>query len=241
MIFFDRQKILKEMREHPSSVRRLLVVKGWERRFADLIIEARRLGISVRFIGEEEGARKSRGKDAKAFLETSSFCYTDEEDLLRRIERTDAPALAVFDGIYDPQNLGNILRTAACLGIDGIVIPKDRSCGVTEAAIRVSRGGSEFVTVARVTNIRRFLERLKAIGLAVVGLDERGDKSIFELDLSSPFVFVFGREDGLRRLTRETCDLIVKIPTSRGFPSLNLASTFAIALYEAKRQRLRGA
>lgn len=231
--------MLREMKERPNSVRRLFVLKGWEGRFNDLIREARTMGISVRVVGNEEWSKRSQGRPVKAFLETSPFSYIAEEELFERLGQSERPMIAAFDGIYDPQNFGNILRTAACLGIDGIIIPKDRSCGVTNAAKKVSRGGFEFVSVTRATNIARSLERLKERGFSVFGLDERGDTSLFELDLSSPFVFVFGREDGLRRLTRERCDVLARIPTRKEFPSLNLATCFAIAVYEAKRQRAK--
>ncbi|MBP1745766.1 MAG: putative TrmH family tRNA/rRNA methyltransferase, partial [Deltaproteobacteria bacterium] len=129
-------------------------------------------------------------------------------------------------------------RSAACLEIDGIIIPKDRACGITETVAAVSRGGFEHVTVARVVNLARYLSDMKQSGFFCYGFDEKGTVSIWEANLTGPVCLIFGNESGLRRLTKETCDQVLRIPTSPAFPSLNVATSFAIAVYEAKRQRL---
>jgi 23S rRNA (guanosine2251-2'-O)-methyltransferase len=142
-----------------------------------------------------------------------------------------------FDGIYDPQNLGNAVRTAACFGFDALFIPRDNACGVTETVVNVARGGAAVVAISRVTNMHRRLEALKKRNVFCFGLDERADRTLFNADLTVPLCLVLGGEKGLRRLTRESCDTLFKIPTAEGFPSLNVASAFAVAAYEAVRQR----
>jgi 23S rRNA (guanosine2251-2'-O)-methyltransferase len=121
--------------------------------------------------------------------------------------------------------------------MDAIILPKDRSCGVTETVSSIARGATEHIAVTQVTNLARYLEAIKKENVFCFGLDEHGKKHLWELDLTIPLCLVFGREEGMRRLTRETCDEVVKIPTAPNFPSLNVATSFAISVYEVVRQR----
>ncbi len=233
----NRNSILEALRTEPLKVTRLWVEAGHERSFAPLLEEARKAGIPPRIVSREEFAKRFRGQKFHLCLEMEEFSYTDQDELLARVSADQAPLIAAFDGIFDPQNLGNVIRSAACLGVDGIILPKDRSTGVTETVTNVSRGGTAHVRIARVTNLHRYLTALKERNLFCFGLDERGDSNLWELDLTVPLCLVFGTEEGLRRLTRATCDAVARIPTSPRFAALNVASTFAIALYEAVRQR----
>lgn len=233
----NRNSIIEVLRSHPEEAARLWVEAGRERPVAGLMEEARKAGVSVRVIPREQFLRRFQGVKSHACLEREGFRYADTDALLEAIPSMRLPFVSAFDGIYDPQNLGNVIRTAACFSLDAVIIPKDNACGVTEAVTNVARGGVEHVRVGRVTNLARFMEELKERNVFCFGLDERAQKNVFDMDLTMPLCLVLGGEEGLRRLTRERCDMLLKLPASPGFPSLNVASAFAIAAYEVTRQR----
>ncbi len=242
MLFLDnKNSIIEALRTRPEEAKRLWIEAGYERTHDAVVQDAKKLGISFRILSREEFSRRFRGNRSHICLEREAFTYREPDSLLQQIalkvRSGPWPFLAAFDGISDPQNLGNVLRTAACFGMDAVVLPKDRSCGVTETVVSVARGGTEHIAVAQVTNLHRYLEAIKKENLFCFGLDEQGKKSLWELDLTIPLCLVFGREEGMRRLTRETCDEVARIPTAPGFPSLNVATSFAIAVYEVTRQR----
>jgi len=241
LLLDNRNSILEALRTHPEQAKRIWIEAGYERAADTVIREARRLGVSFRVLPREEFARRFRDNRSHVCLEREAFIYREPDGLVKHVVKElgsmRGPFFGAFDGISDPQNLGNVLRTAACFGMDAIILPKDRSCGVTETVTSVARGATEHIAVAQVTNLARYLEAIKKENVFCFGLDERGEKALWELDLTIPLCLVFGREEGMRRLTRETCDEVARIPTAPNFPSLNVATSFAIAVYEVVRQR----
>ena len=233
----NKKSILETFANHPGSAKRLWIEAGYEAVSDEVIKEAKKQGVSFRVISKEEFSKKFKDVKSHLCLERDEIAYTDPDVFLGDVGLMKSPLVCAFDGIYDPQNLGNILRSAACFGVDAIVIPKDRSCGITQTVMSVSRGAVEHVKVIRVVNLARYLDLLKEAGLFCYGLDERGAVSLWNADLKGPTCLVFGAEEGLRRLTREKCDRIIKIPTADAFPSLNVATSFALAVGETKRQR----
>ncbi len=148
-----------------------------------------------------------------------------------------SPLVLVLDGVTDPRNLGAVLRAADGAGASGVVIPKDRSVGVTAAAVKASAGASEHVRVARETNLRRAVDDMKGAGLWVYAA-ETGGTPYTELDLAGALALVLGSEGrGVRRLVREGCDGTVSIPMLGAVESLNVSVASAVLLYEARRRR----
>lgn len=157
---------------------------------------------------------------------------------LKEILATTEPLVIVLDSVTDPHNLGAVLRAADGAGASGVVLPKDRAVGVTSAAVKASAGASEHVPVARETNLRRALEKMKEAGMWVYALEEAEATAYTDLDLSGPVAFVLGSEGrGIRRLVREGCDGAVSIPMRGAVSSLNVSVAAAVLLYEARRQR----
>ena len=156
---------------------------------------------------------------------------------LHEILATPDPLIPVLDGVTDPRNLGAVLRAADGSGASGVVIPKDRAVGVTAAAVKASAGASEHVAVARETNLRRAIDRMKESGVWVYAA-EVGGTVYTVLDLTGPVALVLGSEGrGIRRLVRESCDGTVSIPMLGAVGSLNVSVAAAVLLYEAGRQR----
>jgi 23S rRNA (guanosine2251-2'-O)-methyltransferase len=233
----NKNSIIEIIRSRPGVIRRLWIEHGYENVSDEIIKEAKRQGVSFKVLQRNIFAKKFSDIKSHICLEVDEISYTDPDELLQNLEHIKNPLLCAFDGIFDPQNLGNILRSAACFGIDAIIIPKDRSCGITQTVVSISRGGIEHVKIVRVVNLARYIDTLKKTGVFCYGLDENGITPIWKADLHGAACLIFGSEEGLRRLTREKCDEIIKIPTEDAFSSLNVATCFAVSVCEAKRQR----
>ena len=149
-----------------------------------------------------------------------------------------SPLLLVLDGVQDPHNLGACLRSADAAGVHAVIAPRDRAVGLTPVVRKVASGAAETVPFIQVTNLARTLRMLKDKGLWTVGADAEGDGDVFGADLRGPTVLVMGAEgQGMRRLTREHCDLLVRIPMPGTVESLNVSVATGICLFEAVRQR----
>lgn len=150
-----------------------------------------------------------------------------------------APLVLALDHPQDPHNLGACLRVADGAGADAVLIPRDRSVSLTAAAAKVASGAADSMPIAQVPNLVQALEALKKDGLWVVGATHDAESTLYAADLRMPLVLVLGAEaDGLRRLTRSTCDMLVSIPMAGALASLNLSTAAAVCLFEARRQRL---
>lgn len=163
----------------------------------------------------------------------------DENELLGLVESLDHdPLLLVLDQVQDPQNLGACLRTADAAGVDAVVVPKDNSAPISPTVRSIASGAAETVPVARVTNLARTLRALKELGVWVFGTSDRADTSLYSADLRGPVALVMGAEGkGLRRLTLETCDLLVRIPMAGTVECLNVSVATGVCLFEVVRQR----
>jgi 23S rRNA (guanosine2251-2'-O)-methyltransferase len=162
-----------------------------------------------------------------------------EDDLLDALGHTENPLLLVLDGVQDPHNLGACLRTADACGALAVMVPKDRAAQLNATVIKVAAGAADTTPVVSVTNLARSLKMLKEAGLWIVGADASGPKLAHEVDLKGPIALVLGAEGtGLRQLTRQTCDFIVRLPQLGSVESLNVSVAAGMLLYEAVRQRL---
>ncbi|HLI33424.1 MAG TPA: 23S rRNA (guanosine(2251)-2'-O)-methyltransferase RlmB [Terriglobia bacterium] len=160
------------------------------------------------------------------------------EDLESVIESAERPLLVALDSVEDPANLGSIVRTAVAAGAHGAIIPERRAAGISPTVARVASGAIEHLRIARVTNLTRALMELKKREIWVYGFEAQAEKSYLALDYSLPCALVLGGEGhGLRRLVRETCDELARIPLYGPVESLNVSVAAAIVLYEAARQR----
>lgn len=170
-------------------------------------------------------------------LEVEPFRYAELDELLAAINRSETPGfLLVLDGILDPHNLGALIRSAACAGADGVIIPRDRACGVTAATEKASAGAVETVPVVQVTNIVQALEAMKKEGYWVYGLAGEVSQSLYGVKFSGNSVLVIGGEgEGIRQLVRKQCDVVMSIPQYGGVNSLNASVAGGIALFEMAR------
>jgi 23S rRNA (guanosine2251-2'-O)-methyltransferase len=207
-------------------------------RLQKVVEECRRQGVAVRFIGRAELDDMAGNNGHQGVVAvTSAKQYTGLDDLTTN-KRGQLSLIVVLDGVEDPHNLGAIVRTADAAGADGVVIPERRAAGVTEIVAKASAGASEHMPIAKVTNISRTVEELKAKNLWIVGLDERGTQSYDSLDYNMDCAVVLGGEGkGLHDLVRRKCDFVVSIPMLGKVPSLNVSVAAGVMLYEIVRQR----
>ena len=237
---FGLHAVTAFLERSPQDVLELFILKDREdQRMQPLVQQARRLGISVQFCQRKvlddkvEGAQH-QGIVAKARLKDAG----DEKELAEIIQSQDKPFLLILDGVTDPHNLGAILRSADAAGVHAVIAPKDRAAKLNAVVRKVACGAAEAVPFIAVTNLARTIRELKVAGIWVLGAAGETDTAIYQADLKGPLAIAMGAEgDGLRRLTRELCDGLVKIPMFGTVSSLNVSVATGICLFEAVRQR----
>lgn len=175
--------------------------------------------------------------------QASAMQSWDETRLFKHLDELSRPAfLLLLDGVQDPHNLGACLRTADAAGVDAVIVPKDRACGLTATVRKVACGAAEWLPLVSVTNLARCMEKLKQQNIWLTGLDASAEQSLYQTDLGGAIGLVLGAEGkGLRRLTREQCDHIARLPMQGTVESLNVSVSVGISLYEACRQRQKTA
>jgi 23S rRNA (guanosine2251-2'-O)-methyltransferase len=204
-----------------------------------LIDACRERKIPVRFVDREQLARMvGRGAVHQGVAAvTADAEYLELAELLAR-KRGERHFVVVLDGVEDPHNLGALLRSADASGADGAVIPERRAVGVNATVVKASAGASEYVPIAKVVNISRALEEMKERNLWIVGLDERGEKTYDEMDLTGDVAVVLGAEGaGLHEQVRKRCDFLIRIPMSGEVASLNVSVAGGVVMCEVARQR----
>ena len=184
----------------------------------------------------------NRPREARANAHSSSstgIARLSESDLFDRIAEEEDVLLLVLDGVQDPHNLGACLRSAEGAGVLAVIVPRHKASPVTETAVRVSCGGAMYVPVVSVANMARFLGRIREeCGIRVVGTADESDCDLFESDLTGSLAIVLGAEgEGMRRLTKENCDTLIRIPMLGRVECLNVSNAAAVCLYESMRQR----
>jgi 23S rRNA (guanosine2251-2'-O)-methyltransferase len=242
-ILFGRHAVLESLRAGRRSPYRLLLSEGTLpmpvvdeiealAKVQGLLIDRMSCGDMARAVGHElhQGVA----------LETSEYPYVGTSVMLDlAADRGEAPLLLLLDLIQDIHNLGSLMRTAEAVGAHGVILQDRRAAGITPAAVNTSSGAAEHLLVAQVTNLPQEMVRLKAADVWMVGLEEaQGARLYTESDLTSPLGLVVGSEsDGLRRLVRERCDWMMRMPMYGKINSLNASIAGSIALYEVLRQR----
>jgi 23S rRNA (guanosine2251-2'-O)-methyltransferase len=239
---YGRNAVCECLRARRRRVYKLFLAEGVKE--ADIVAEivalAQQAKVAIERVEraalDKIGAVNHQGVAA----EVSAYPYTDLGEILTQAEGRDEPSfLLLLDCLEDPQNLGTLLRTAEVVGVHGIVIPKRRAVGVTPAVANASAGATEYLQVARVTNLARAIGELKKRGVWVVGLEDLPQAQLYsQFDLSGPLALVVGSEGrGIRRLVLESCDVVLRLPMRGRIGSLNAAVAGSIALYEVWRQR----
>ena len=231
--------VLSRLRQKAARVREIyLDPSRGDRRARDLAQAARDRGVRVimveaaRLDGMTGGARH---QGVAARVEAGAPAQ-DLDSVLGGLD--EAPLLLILDGVTDPHNLGACLRVADAMGVHAVLAPKDRAAGITAAVEKVASGAAESVPFIAVTNLARTMRELKEREIWLVGADEGAERDLYSARLEGPLAWVLGAEgEGMRRLTRETCDELARIPMLGAVESLNVAVSAGIVLAETRRQR----
>lgn len=215
-----------------------------DKRIQGLLSLAQNQGVSVSRVtkAELDATVSERHQGVVALIKPrQGDAEVTERDLTQFLSDLDCPLILVLDGVTDPHNLGACLRSADAAGVDAVIVPKDNSAELNAVARKVASGAAEVIPLVRVTNLARILRSLKELGIWVVGTTGEADTLVFDQDLSIPMALVMGAEGpGMRRLTTEACDFLVKLPMAGDVSSLNVSVATGICLFEAVRQRRSG-
>jgi 23S rRNA (guanosine2251-2'-O)-methyltransferase len=231
-IIYGLRPVVEALRSKRREVREVLDSVGDK----EVSSEAAARGVAIKRVPRNRVEELARGGVHQGVVaRVGPYPYSGLEEILAAPD----PLVVVLDGVTDPRNLGAVLRVADGAGVSGVVVPKDRAVGVTPVAVKASAGASEHVSVARETNLRRAMEKIKEVGVWAYAAEGGAASSVYtNLDLSGPIALVLGSEGrGIRRLVREGCDGAVSIPMYGAVSSLNVSVAAAVLLFEARRQR----
>ncbi|QLF92824.1 23S rRNA (guanosine(2251)-2'-O)-methyltransferase RlmB [Pseudomonas sp. ABC1] len=230
------------LRQHPKRVKQVWLAEGrGDPRAQALLALAEQARVRVGQCERREMDAWVEGVHQGVVAEVSPSQVWGEAMLDELLDRAESvPLLLVLDGVTDPHNLGACLRTADAAGALAVIVPKDKSATLNATVRKVACGAAEVVPLVAVTNLARSLERLQQRGLWVVGTAGEAEQELYEQDMTGPTVLVMGAEGkGMRRLTREHCDYLVRLPMSGSVSSLNVSVATGVCLFEALRQRTR--
>jgi 23S rRNA (guanosine2251-2'-O)-methyltransferase len=241
-VVFGFHAVLARLRAAPRSVLEIYLDETrQDGRVRDLVAVAERSGVRLMRVPTKRldgfyGGGRHQGVVARVEVKSAG------ESVDEVLESVENALLLLLDGVTDPHNLGACLRVANAAGVHAVIAPKDRSAGITPAVSKVASGAAESTPYLMVTNLARTLDEIKERNIWVVGADERAEKTLYEADLPGSIAWVLGAEgEGMRRLTRESCDLLVRIPMSGDVESLNVSVSAGICLFESVRRRKKEA
>jgi 23S rRNA (guanosine2251-2'-O)-methyltransferase len=239
-MIFGFHAVTARLRHEAASIEEIYVdATRHDRRMQELLRAAEAAKVRIIHTDDQRldgmvGTRRHQGVVAKAG-ELSLARNLDE--LLDGI--AGPPLLLILDGVTDPHNLGACLRVADGAGAHAVIAPKDRAVGLNATAAKVASGAADTVPYITVTNLSRTLRELKERDVWIFGTSDDAEKTVYDLDFSGPAALVMGSEgEGMRRLTRENCDVLARIPMQGSVESLNVSVASGVCLYEARRQRL---
>ena len=230
--------IISRLRHHPESIQVIYLDQARrDRRAKDLIKTAEDKGVRVVLADGARVEEMARGKSQGVVASADPIQLARDLDSVLE-ELTEPALLLVLDGVTDPHNLGACLRSADAFGVHAVLAPKDRAAGLSAVAIKAASGAADSVPYLTVTNLARTLRELKERNILIVGTDDEASGTVADADFTGPAALVLGAEGaGMRRLTREHCDVLVRIPMFGQVESLNVSVATGVCLYEARRQR----
>jgi 23S rRNA (guanosine2251-2'-O)-methyltransferase len=239
---FGFHAVLARLRADAASVVELYLDENRkDARAKDLVLVAERAGVALMRVPTKRldgfyGGGRHQGVVAMVFDKPSREGLEDLLDSLK-----EPPLLLVLDGVTDPHNLGACLRVADAAGAHAVIAPKDRAAGIGATVSKVASGAAESMPYYMVTNLARTLDDLKERSIWIVGADEQAEKTLYETELPESVAWVLGAEgEGMRRLTRERCDLLARIPMRGSVASLNVSVASGVCLFESRRRRAAG-
>ncbi|MBR4643093.1 MAG: 23S rRNA (guanosine(2251)-2'-O)-methyltransferase RlmB [Selenomonadaceae bacterium] len=238
-LIFGRNAVM-ELLKSGRSVNKIFIAEGSRDGSVQKIFSlAKNAGVIVEFTNRDKLDKICGGRHQGVAALAAAKNYSTVEEILELAnDKSESPFIILLDELEDPQNFGAILRTAEAVGVHGVIIPKRRSVQLNATVFKTSAGAAEYVKVAQVTNVAQTLKNLRGLGLKVVGSDMNAEIEFRQADLTGGIVLIIGNEGkGMRRLTRENCDRLIKIPMVGKINSLNASTAGAVLMYEIFSQR----
>lgn len=238
-IIFGFHSVESLIKNDPVNILQLLVEKNrTDKRITQLINFAESQGISVEYLKKTDLEKQADSHKTQGVAVRYKASAQQPATSLEEILQKDNVFLLVLDGVTDPHNLGACLRSADAAGVDAVIVPKDRAAGITPTARKVACGAAETVPFFQVTNLARTLKLLKDNDVWIAGAAGEAENNIYEVTFGDKIALVMGAEEkGLRRLTRENCDQLIKLPMAGQVESLNVSVATGVCLFEIVRQR----
>ncbi len=244
-VVFGIHAINSMLKRAPELFIELWFMKGREdERLLPIINLAKKYGIATQLVSRKVLDDKSKGEQHQGVLARvmpgKIYTESDLDDIAQAAEKkVQTPFFLILDGVTDPHNLGACLRNADAAGVHAVIVPKDNAARITAVVRKVAVGAADTVPLVQVTNLARSMKQLQKLGVWIVGTAGETDTSLYETKLQGPMALVMGAEGkGMRRLTRENCDDIVKLPMAGAVSSLNVSVATGVCLFEIVRQRL---
>ena len=234
-----KNSVFEALSAHRELEKILTIANPTDSMSARILRMAREQKVNIQYVSKSVLDSKSKTKHHQNFIAlTEEYNYCSVEDILENAKQKNKPPfIVILDGIQDPHNFGSIIRVCECANIDGIIIPKHRSVGVTETVSRTSAGAINHIKIARVTNLNAEIEKLKEQNVWVYAL-ELGGENIYSQNLTGAIAIVIGSEGfGVSKLTKNLCDGVLTLPMQGKVNSLNASVACGVAVFEANRQR----
>lgn len=238
---YGRNAIQEALKITPERINKILIsnTAKKDKKINEIISEAKEQGVLFQFVPVQKLDTMTEGKSHQGIVASvSPIDYADIDDFLQGLNKDNA-IVVVLDGVEDPHNLGSIIRTAVCAGVDGVIIPSRRSASVNATVQKASAGAVNRIPIIKVNNIVNALEKLKEKGFWVYGADADAEKYYYDVDFGGNCAIVLGGENcGITKLVGCNCDYLIKIPMLSDFNSLNVANAGSIIVYEVIKQRM---
>ncbi|HDK7177081.1 TPA: 23S rRNA (guanosine(2251)-2'-O)-methyltransferase RlmB [Clostridium botulinum] len=241
-IIEGRNAVIEALKSN-KTIEKVMVAKGDLEGSIKIIISlAKEKGIVINEVDRKKLDSISQTRAHQGVIAfTTPYQYCAVEDIIRYAkQKEEDPFIVILDEIEDPHNFGSILRTAEVCGVHGVIIPKRRNVGVTPTVYKTSAGAVEYMKISKVTNINNVIDKLKEKGIWIYGADMCGNDYCFDVSLSGPIALVIGSEGrGMSKLTKNKCDVLVKIPMLGNITSLNASVAGGMLMYEILKQRMK--
>ncbi len=246
MLVIGKNPILEILRTEPKEFSKIIILKGLKNddRIKEIykLAETNRINIMTLskegFVKYFSRKNKSEGVSQGVLGFIKNFHYASLKEMLQKFEKMPYPLIVILDSITDPHNLGAIIRSAVCLGADGIIIPKHDSADINHTSLKSSAGTAKLIPIAKETNLINTIRLLKEKNYFIVGADVKTNNYLYEIDYKKPMALVLGSEGkGIRKGILTLCDSVIRIPLTAKIDSLNVSVSAGIILYEIFRQK----
>jgi 23S rRNA (guanosine2251-2'-O)-methyltransferase len=239
-LIFGINPVQQLLANNPSKIIEIFISSGKDEKRTQAIIDAaKEQDISVQRIDVKKLDKWLEGQNHQGVVaKITATAILNEATLAELVKRAAKPLFLILDGVQDPHNLGACLRTADAVGVTAVIVPRDHAVGITPVVRKVASGAADTVPLVQVSNLARAMKELQDLGVWIIGTAEDSEQTIYQMDLKGAIAIVLGAEgEGMRQLTKKTCDFLAKIPMLGQVESLNVSVATGVCLYEALRQR----